>query len=65
MSPESVALFTNAGASLLASLVMYTIWITVIPMLEGDKKKKRLNLLRRREKHFVKTAFQICKNRRV
>ena len=42
MSPESVALFTNAGASLLASLVMYTIWITVIPMLEGDKKKKRL-----------------------
>ena len=42
MSPESVALFTTAGALLLAALVMYTVWITVIPMLEGDKKKKRL-----------------------
>ena len=42
MSPESVALFSNAGALLIAGLVMYTIWITVIPMLEGDKKKKRL-----------------------
>lgn len=42
MSPESVALFTNAGAILLSALVMYTVWIIVIPMLEGDKKKKRL-----------------------
>lgn len=42
MSPESVALFANAGALLISALVMYTIWITVIPMLEGDKKKKRL-----------------------
>ena len=42
MSPESVALFTTSGALLLAALVMYTVWITVIPMLEGDKKKKRL-----------------------
>jgi len=42
MSPESVVLFTNAGALLISALVMYTIWITVIPMLEGDKKKKRM-----------------------
>lgn len=42
MSPESVALFTNAGAILISVLVMATIWITVIPMLEGDKKKKRM-----------------------
>ncbi len=42
MSPESVALFTNAGAFLLSVLVMYTLWITIIPMLDGDKKKKRL-----------------------
>lgn len=42
MSPESVALFSNAGALLISFLVMATIWITVIPMLEGDKKKKRM-----------------------
>lgn len=42
MSPESVALFSNAGALLISLLVMATIWITVIPMLEGDKKKKRM-----------------------
>lgn len=42
MSPESVALFANAGALLISGLVMYTIWITVLPMLEGDKKKKRM-----------------------
>ena len=65
MSPESVALFTNAGASLLASLVMYTIWITVIPMLDGDKKKKRLESVASARETLRKTAFQICKNRQV
>jgi len=42
MSPESLAMFSTAGALLISALVMYTIWITVIPMLEGDKKKKRM-----------------------
>lgn len=42
MSPESIALFSTGGALLISALFMYTIWITVIPMLEGDKKKKRM-----------------------
>ncbi|WP_427452577.1 type II secretion system F family protein [Litorimonas sp. WD9-15] len=42
MSPESLAMFSTAGAILISALVMYTIWIVVIPMLEGDKKKKRM-----------------------
>ncbi len=42
MSPESVTLFQNAGSILIALLVMATFWIVVVPMLEGDKKKKRM-----------------------
>ena len=42
MSPESAALFQNAGSVLIALLVMATFWIVVVPMLEGDKKKKRM-----------------------
>lgn len=42
MSPESAALFQNAGSILIAMLVMATFWIVVVPMLEGDTKKKRM-----------------------
>lgn len=42
MSPESVALFQNAGSALITSLFMASLWIVVGPMLQGDKKKKRM-----------------------
>lgn len=42
MSPESVVLFQNAGSALIAVLFMVSLWIVVGPMLEGDKKKKRM-----------------------
>lgn len=42
MSPESVALFRTAGSALIAILFLASLWIVVLPMLEGDKKKKRL-----------------------
>ncbi len=42
MSPESVALFNTAGSALITVLFMISLWIVVGPMLEGDKKKKRM-----------------------
>lgn len=42
MSPESAALFQNAGSALIAILFVASFWIVVVPMLEGDKKKKRM-----------------------
>ena len=42
MSPESVILFKNAGSALVAILFVASFWIVVIPMLEGDKKKRRM-----------------------
>lgn len=42
MSPESVALFRSAGSILIAILFVASFWIVVVPMLEGDKKKKRM-----------------------
>jgi tight adherence protein C len=42
MSPESVSLFQNAGSALIAILFVASFWIVVVPMLEGDKKKKRM-----------------------
>lgn len=42
MSPESAALFHSAGSALIAILCVVTVWMFVIPMLEGDKKKKRM-----------------------
>ncbi len=42
MSPESVALFQNAGSALITVLFMASVWIVIGPMLEGDKKKKRM-----------------------
>ncbi len=42
MSPESAALFQTAGSALIAVLLMASLWIIVVPMLEGDKKRKRM-----------------------
>jgi len=42
MSPESVVLFQNAGSALIAILFAVSVWIVVGPLLEGDKKKKRM-----------------------
>ena len=42
MSPESAALFRHAGSLLIAVLFMASLWIVVVPMFEGDKKKKRM-----------------------
>ena len=42
MSPESVALFRSAGSALIAILFVASFWIVVVPMLETDKKKKRM-----------------------
>ena len=42
MSPESSALFHNAGSILITVLFLVSFWIVVVPMLEGDKKKKRM-----------------------
>ncbi len=42
MSPESVALFQNAGSALIAVLFSASAWMVFGPMLQGDNKKKRM-----------------------
>jgi len=42
MSADSVALFRSAGSIIIALLFVVSFWIVVIPMFEGDKKKKRM-----------------------
>ena len=42
MSPESVALFRSAGSALIAILFVVSFWIVVVPMFEGNNKKKRM-----------------------
>ncbi len=42
MSADSVALFRSAGSIIIALLVVVSFWIVVVPMFEGDKKKKRM-----------------------
>ena len=42
MSPESVILFKTAGSVVIGLLFMLSFWIVVVPMLEGDKQKKRM-----------------------
>jgi len=43
MDAESIALFQNAAALIVALLVVATIYTIVSPILEGDKLKKRMN----------------------
>jgi len=42
MSPESVVLFQNAGSALIAVLFAISAWMVFGPMLQTDKKKKRM-----------------------
>ena len=42
MSPESLALFRSAGSALIAILFVASFWIVVVPMFEGNNKKKRM-----------------------
>ena len=45
MSPESVALFRTAGSLFITALFIGSFWIVVLPMFEGDKKKKRMEAI--------------------
>lgn len=62
MSPESVALFQNAGSALIAVLVMASLWIVVLPMLEGDKKKKRMESVATAREAMRKTRLDNLQN---
>jgi len=42
LSPESVALFTNAAYLVISGLLALTLYIIFEPMLQGDKVKKRM-----------------------
>ena len=62
MSPESVALFRSAGSALIALLFIASFWIVVIPMLEGDKKKKRLESVASARESMRKTRMNNLQN---
>lgn len=42
MTPESIALFTNAGYLIISLLLVCTLYIIFEPILQGDKIKKRM-----------------------
>lgn len=62
MSPESVALFQNAGSLLIAVLFVLSFWIVVVPMLEGDKKKKRMESVATARDSMRKTRLENLQN---
>ncbi|MEP4151634.1 MAG: hypothetical protein ABJL73_10020, partial [Lentilitoribacter sp.] len=62
MSPESAALFQNAGSALIAILFMASLWIVVIPMLEGDKKKKRMESVATARDNMRKSRLDSLQN---
>jgi len=62
MSPESAALFQSAGSALIALLVVATFWIVVVPMLEGDKKKKRMESVASARETMRKTRLDNLQN---
>ena len=43
MTPESIALFTNAGYLIVSLLLVCTLYIIFEPILQGDKIKKRMD----------------------
>ena len=43
MTPESIALFTNAGYLIISLLLVCTLYIIFEPILQGDKIKKRMD----------------------
>jgi len=62
MSPESVALFQNAGSLLITGLFMASLWIVINPMLEGDKKKKRMESVASARESMRKTRLDNLQN---
>jgi len=62
MSPESVALFRTAGSVLIAVLFLASFWIVVVPMLEGDKKKKRMESVATAREGMRKTRLDNLQN---
>jgi len=62
MSPESAALFRSAGSILIAILFVASFWIVVVPMLEGDKKKKRLESVAAARDNMRKTRLSNLQN---
>lgn len=62
MSPESAALFQNAGSALIAILFVASFWIVVVPMLEGDKKKKRMESVASARESMRKTRMDNLQN---
>ncbi len=62
MSPESAALFHNAGSILIAILFVASFWIVVVPMLEGDNKKKRMESVASAREGMRKTRLDNLEN---
>lgn len=62
MSPESAALFRSAGSVLIAILFIASFWIVVVPMLEGDKKKKRMESVATARDTMRKTRLDNLQN---
>ena len=62
MSPESVALFRSAGSALIALLFIASFWVVVIPMLEGDKKKKRMESVSSARESMRKSRLDSLQN---
>ena len=62
MSPESVILFKTAGSVVIGMLFMLSFWIVVVPMLEGDKKKKRMEAVATARDNMRKTRLDNLQN---
>lgn len=62
MSPESVALFRSAGSALIAILFVASLWIVVVPLLEGDKKKKRMESVASARESMRKSRLENLQN---
>jgi len=62
MSPESITLFQNAGSALVALLFVISAWMVVSPMLEGDKKKKRMESVATAREAMRKTRLDDLQN---
>ena len=58
MNPESVALFHNAGSLLITVLFIASVWIVIGPMLQGDKKKKRMGVRCQRTRNHAQKPYE-------
>lgn len=62
MSPESLALFRTAGSVVITLLFIASFWIVVVPMLEGDKRKKRMESVAAAREGMRKTRLDTLQN---